>query len=1019
MTTSLSPAEHRVSVFSNIPKSGILYDLLDFVTEESNTSVQCSTVDGLLHTYRLFATAEQLLENADRKFWEICHSGTLSVDEKISAINPLRMLLSRWLRQPHVRDFETAAGLVDLHKLTCVVVGWLLVFRTTSRSTTNLTTTIEYNNDGSGSDDWAERYMDDLSVTRPDLNATRCVFYSADRRGVEKLVRKLETVYRNAQYRTESFQTKHASPAPSRPTCEQHSDTSSSCSSSSGFRHRQLSGSSDTRFSRVKGLLCYHVAEELTAIDQRLFLDLLIPECLNYSRGQPCPTLQATMDQFNRVVNVVQFCVLRGDPRSMRTAASQSRERGTPMAVAVWSKRRSHTPDMNGSIEDLTPTVIEDENKRAEIIVLWINIAARLLKLKNLSSLTAVLTALQSNPIHRLQQCWIIVERLYAPQYENYQSMVAVVGMENNYEQLRGEMNKHLGILQEIEHNREKQSLKNRSYACLSTFPEEADQNSNNTGTKFTGMIPYLGLFLRDLHFLDEAMPDYVKSKQKSLRPGSESPYSASRTDKPSSNGTSVMSSSGMLDIRTQPHKSRGNATRLHGAGMSPPTHIGVDMSRDRPEANPRFLGASSPSNQQTSEKLINFEKHLREFAVLKQLFLLQYSANFYRLKSNRRFEDWFYSFPLLTEEEARQYSFDIEPDTESPNFSWTRGNVAVAQWSVWDLFADRASSSLSSGRSRASGTSLQDSSSKLEYRLTDSNSRNRLPPRPTILVDTVFQEPSNTSPETSISSCRSRSPSDYGSVSVNSAPCTNASTNPLPNSNERTITKSPLSGSVIMLSVPQTRGGRSPSADSRKRTQGRRKTDLCVRVTFQGPPQAPKLLKRSAIMKSTPNLSVNGEQPPFDTDNSSEILEEVYTSDLVSDLLTRVLTRFGISVMNINNYDLVYVRPSFPDRILPMRANAYSELSGEQKPTDFDRSGSANPIMTEVMVDCVCVPRVLPRATLHVPVLSQKPPSGRLPLKGKDLVASDFGAKHVSLPRLGKTAWSRPPVSGLFDTNK
>ncbi|XP_010213362.1 PREDICTED: ral guanine nucleotide dissociation stimulator-like 2, partial [Tinamus guttatus] len=85
--------------------------------------------------------------------------------------------------------------------------------------------------------------------------------------------------------------------------------------------------------------------------------------------------------------------------------------------------------------------------------------------LRNFSSLHAIVSALQSSPVHRLKRTW-------------------------------------------NETSREAQ----RSYEELSAICSEQDNYSASRQLLFQGVVPYLGTFLRDLVMLDAAMKDELEN---------------------------------------------------------------------------------------------------------------------------------------------------------------------------------------------------------------------------------------------------------------------------------------------------------------------------------------------------------------------------------------------------------------------------------------------------------------------------------------------------------------------------
>jgi hypothetical protein len=108
--------------------------------------------------------------------------------------------------------------------------------------------------------------------------------------------------------------------------------------------------------------------------------------------------------------------------------------------------------------------VLNEENVkvRAEIVVHFIKVAKRLQELNNLNSLVAIVLALQSPPIIRLQNTWKIVPK---KDKINFERLTEFISEEDNYQCLR----EQLDLI--LKHH----------YPC----------------------IPYLGLHQRDLVHLD------------------------------------------------------------------------------------------------------------------------------------------------------------------------------------------------------------------------------------------------------------------------------------------------------------------------------------------------------------------------------------------------------------------------------------------------------------------------------------------------------------------------------------
>ncbi|XP_051962225.1 ral guanine nucleotide dissociation stimulator-like isoform X2 [Xyrauchen texanus] len=199
------------------------------------------------------------------------------------------------------------------------------------------------------------------------------------------------------------------------------------------------------------------VAEQFTLMDAELFKRVVPYHCLGSIWSQRdkkgkehlAPTIRATVSQFNRVTNcVISTCL------SDRT---------------------------------LKPV------QRARVLEHWIQVARECRILKNFSSLRAILSALQCNPVHRLKRTWDEVSR------ENiriFQELSEIFSDENNHS-----LSRELLIKEGTS-----------KFATLEVNPKRAQkrQQPQRDLTVMQGTIPYLGTFLTDLVMMDTAMKDYL-----------------------------------------------------------------------------------------------------------------------------------------------------------------------------------------------------------------------------------------------------------------------------------------------------------------------------------------------------------------------------------------------------------------------------------------------------------------------------------------------------------------------------
>ncbi|XP_044743921.1 ral guanine nucleotide dissociation stimulator-like 1 isoform X2 [Chrysoperla carnea] len=202
-----------------------------------------------------------------------------------------------------------------------------------------------------------------------------------------------------------------------------------------------------------------HFAEQLTRMDMELFKKLVPHQCLgavwsrrDKNRSHEAATVVATVNQFNAV--------------SFRVISS--------------------------ILVDPTMKLAE----RASVIACWIDIAQELRVLKNFSSLKAIISGLQSNPIYRLQKTW---QQLTKEKIELFDELARIFSEDNNqWAQRELLMREGTAKFADTVGENDKQLQK--------IFQK---QHNNSANISF-GTIPYLGTFLTDLTMIDTAIPDTV-----------------------------------------------------------------------------------------------------------------------------------------------------------------------------------------------------------------------------------------------------------------------------------------------------------------------------------------------------------------------------------------------------------------------------------------------------------------------------------------------------------------------------
>ncbi|KAM6909610.1 ral guanine nucleotide dissociation stimulator-like 2 isoform 1-T1 [Xenentodon cancila] len=191
------------------------------------------------------------------------------------------------------------------------------------------------------------------------------------------------------------------------------------------------------------------IAEQLTKIETELFVRLVPYHCLGSlwsqrdkkGREGVCWSVRATVRQFNKLANAV-------------------------LASCLW------------------PTKLRSQ-QRARLLEKWISVAEDCRARKNFSSLYAIVSALQSNPIHRLRRTWQETDREALRRYEE---LAEIFSDKDNYSQSR-ELLKEEGT---------------SKFANLDNRLNSRHLNRSNA----QGTVPYLGIFLTDLTMLDTAVKD-------------------------------------------------------------------------------------------------------------------------------------------------------------------------------------------------------------------------------------------------------------------------------------------------------------------------------------------------------------------------------------------------------------------------------------------------------------------------------------------------------------------------------
>ncbi|KAL7850667.1 hypothetical protein SRHO_G00200160 [Serrasalmus rhombeus] len=203
------------------------------------------------------------------------------------------------------------------------------------------------------------------------------------------------------------------------------------------------------------------LAEQLTRLDAELFVKVVPFQCLGCVWSQRdkkenlSPTIRATIAQFNAITNRVITSLL--------------------------------CPSICPSSSPLSSTT-----QRARIIEKWIRVAQECRQLKNFSSLRAILSALQSNPIYRLRKTWASVSRESLSVFEN---LCETFPDENCV----------LTSREILVEDGSQATVDNISPSTSKRCPVPRQMSTTS------GVVPYLGTYLTVLTMLDTALPDTVE----------------------------------------------------------------------------------------------------------------------------------------------------------------------------------------------------------------------------------------------------------------------------------------------------------------------------------------------------------------------------------------------------------------------------------------------------------------------------------------------------------------------------
>ncbi|XP_050777009.1 ral guanine nucleotide dissociation stimulator-like 2 isoform X2 [Gopherus flavomarginatus] len=242
-----------------------------------------------------------------------------------------------------------------------------------------------------------------------------------------------------------------------------------------------------------------HVAAQLTLVEAALFLRVVPYQCLGSlwsqrdkkGRERDCPSVRATVHQFNRLAGaVIRSCLARPGLRPQQRA--RILEKWIHVAeVSVGLELNPLGSESSHCVRPPNPNRVPGPQHRAFILEKWIHVAEECRALRNFSSLCAIISALQSSPVHRLKRTWDETAR---DALRSYEELSTICSEQDNYSLSRQLL---------FQEGTSKPS---------GTDPAPRRQLRRPQEQRPVGVVPYLGTFLRDLVMLDTAMKDELEN---------------------------------------------------------------------------------------------------------------------------------------------------------------------------------------------------------------------------------------------------------------------------------------------------------------------------------------------------------------------------------------------------------------------------------------------------------------------------------------------------------------------------
>ncbi|CAH8502944.1 unnamed protein product [Schistosoma intercalatum] len=961
------------------------------------------------------------LYNNPYRFWDTCHSSLIPTSWKVGIISSFQYFLGAWLQQPHVKDFDSPQKIIHLKWLIRILAGWFDVFQPS------------YNHD---SHNYVLKELMRCcgnNMSSKNQDTTRSVLCNIDSEVWDRITADMEYLCRQAvnclkiiacKYQIDLTREKQLPSVRiitiNRVSCHHSLHNSAMHKSEKHLKEIITITPSINPLINLWNLNLDTVAEQLTVADQRLFLDMELNDCLIYARGKPAPSVQATIDQYNKLYHLVQSSMFNSDqdfPILVEPTPIYSRRfnkrgnynspttRVSPQIITIWSK---NSPNHNSLASDVGKL-------KTGCIITWIDIAYRLGQTKNYSALKAIIMALQSTPVLRLWHSWNVLEYHYHEHFMKFKYLASVVSFDNNQEQLRKRLDKCANKMYWY------LKLNNPNPLCgdisrpgdISQF-EDSDAEYGrrtkhstlpNQSSYLSGVIPYLGVFLSDLTLLHHSSPDYIsrskyspsnETKQEINTNNQESALASTTTTTDDNNSNNNINSSVINPVNNTNDFSKQSVKNQYGkikllhisdqlenftrstpdlsaviASSStvqsdnnstkqswkllknvssntnvPPIKPSVSADRNdniqltgRVKKEKFGLSRRHSTTDSADDKLINLDKHRREFRILANIFLLQQNAQFYSLRPEPDFITWFHSYPLISENEALNRSCDLEPVDEQVQQHINRP-FSASPYTFDTSDSSGAFDIINSNKSRHPRNNTNIHVERSKYAITR-------PPSATAIGATTTTSLMR-NPNTNISIINSISSSRNNKSRINGTYSSSDLLNDI-KYNRSTTTDELITGNSLDILYQQnnhkhnmktstsrwnTHKSSSATFDARNNSNSNN-SNLSITISLhhtnsQHDGRVSPFIAKVAQLGSLSHGSHGHNDNRFSSSKQTQPTIQLSVSpvDSVSDVLLKALKLFGCADQKVDNYDLIHVRKDTRDVTLPKNLNFYESIN-------------------------------------------------------------------------------------------